>query len=317
MNIENFGKGAIIDIPDIRDYKFEEIMGAIELPEEYCVLDELPYQIKVEDQNGSLSCVGQAWSKYIEVLNYFDEKKERDASAKFVYSRIFQPQGGASIRDGAGVCVDIGVCQEQFDLSYENGVAPSEQYMRIKNETKEVLDNAKVYQSKEYRTIWHQENIETIKQAIYANKGVVSGFKGDNEGWKATDGIVYPPKSLSPWAHAVYLVGWKKINGEDHIIILNSWGKSWGVGGLGYVHPSYWKTGGMTFNLWTLTDKPSNTMLKTIKEKGRIEVYVVINGKNYYIGNPETFKDLVAENLVAWDKIEEVATPVIINGIIK
>lgn len=262
--VMNYGTGAIPDVKDERDYKYEDVMGAVVLPENYNVLDELPYKIKVENQGQSSSCVGQAWSKYIEVLNYFDEKKQRDASAKFVYSRIFLPQGGAHIRDGANLCVDVGVSQEDFDPSYENGQPPSEAYMRIKNENIAVLENAKVYQAKEYRTIWHQSNIETIKNAIFNNKGVISGFLGDNEGWSSPDGIVKPPASESKWGHAVYLIGWEKINGEDYILFLNSWSSNWGRGGVGLMPPSYWTIGGLAFNLWTLTDKQltNNSMYK-------------------------------------------------------
>lgn len=275
----NHGTGAIPDEKDERDYKYEDVMGAISLPENYNVLDELPYKIKVENQGQSSSCVGQAWSKYIEVLNYFDEKKERDASAKFVYSRIFVPQGGAHIRDGASLCVDVGVSQEHLDPSYENGQPPSEAYMRIKNESVAVLENAKVYQAKEYRTIWHQENVETIKQAIYANKGVVSGFSGDNEGWASE--IVMPPVSVK-WGHAVYLIGWEKINGEDYILFLNSWSSGWGRKGIGLVHPSYWRQGGVTFSLWTLTDKQTNKSMKTVQPVGDNRVYAEDSDGNLY-----------------------------------
>lgn len=56
--------------------------------------------------------------------------------------------------------------------------------------------------------------------------------------------------------------------------------------------------------------------MKLIRERGRKETYIVINGKNYYIRNTDTFNDLNAEKLADWGNVEEVDTPVEINGVI-
>lgn len=311
IDISKFNNGALPDPIDERDFSYEQIMGAGQLPDEYCVLDELPYKIKIENQGSSSSCVGQSISKYIEILNYFDEKKQKDASAKFAYSRIFLPQGGAYIRDAMALAVDVGICEESLDLSYENGNPPSENYIRIKNETQEAIENAKVYQGKEYRSIWHKENIDIIKQAIYDNKGVIMGFAGDNEGWQGKDGIVYPPKAdnLKPWGHSVLGIGWKKINGQDYLIILNSWSENWGVGGLGYIHPSYFGTGNI-FSIWTLTDKQNNEMPKyqLIKKIADEDVYYLdTTGFKVQIGDAETFNAFKGQLWGEWSEIKEIS----------
>lgn len=268
------GKGCIPDVPDERDYQYEQMFGAIPLPEQYNIFDEIG-GVKVEHQGGSSSCVGQAWSKYAEVLNYFDEKQKKDLSAKFIYSRIFQPQGGASIRDGANTVVDVGACREEIDPSYENGNPPSEQYIRQVNLSPEAYNDAIRYKSKAYATIATRD-IEAIKQAIYQNKGVVSGFIGDNIGWNAFDGVVRPPTTSNTWGHAVYLCGWKKIDGKDYIIILNSWSANWGDKGFGYIHPDYWSNVGWSFNLWTLLDNPNNKPME----------YVIVGADQYLVYEP-------------------------------
>lgn len=59
-------------------------------------------------------------------------------------------------------------------------------------------------------------------------------------------------------------------------------------------------------------------MLKIIREKNRPEVYMIVNGKNIYIGNEEMFEDLKKEGLIPdWAKVEEVDEPIRIDGIIK
>lgn len=56
--------------------------------------------------------------------------------------------------------------------------------------------------------------------------------------------------------------------------------------------------------------------MKLIRERGRKETYIVINGKNYYIRNTDTFNDLNAEKLADWGNVEEVDGPIEIQGII-
>ncbi|MDE1866131.1 MAG: C1 family peptidase [Thaumarchaeota archaeon] len=303
--LNNFGKGAIYDKLDDRDYQYEQLFGAVQLPNEYNVFDEVGTP-KVENQGSSSSCTSQAWSKYMEVLNYFDEKKSVDLSAKFIYSRIFQPAGGASIRDGAALAVSTGTCKENLDPSYESGNPPTEAYMRQINASPIDIADAVHYEAKSYATI-ASKDVEVIKQAIYQNKGVVSGFVGDNAGWVASDGIVRPPAN-NDWAHCVFLAGWKKIGGKDYIILLNSWSERWGVGGFGYVHPDYWTNPSWSFNIWTLIDKPNNNFMYTLQRDplAKTEVFAVIGTTKRHIGNYYT---LSQGKGVEWDYTDVASIP--------
>jgi hypothetical protein len=66
----------------------------------------------------------------------------------------------------------------------------------------------------------------------------------------------------------------------------------------------------------TINDKYKKQNMKLIREKGRKETYAVINGKNYYIRNAETFNDLSAEKLADWNNVEEITAPIEIHGVI-
>lgn len=248
----NYGTGAIKDEADSRDLKYEQSFGVV-LPVNYNVLDEFP--VKVENQNGSGSCCGQAWAKYMEVLEKAENKNFTDFSAKSIYSQIRLPQGGAYIREGAKSAVKYGVNKESSVPSYENGQPPSEAWMSDLNwMTMPLAAEAQVFASKEYRSIEHYGNIDIIKEAIYLNKGVVSGFIVSYEGWK--NGEVRPPKDEETKSgHCVFLVGWE----NQKILFLNSWG-DWGYAGIGKVDPAYWSNPANTFSLWTLVDKKNNQM---------------------------------------------------------
>ncbi len=256
MNIEQFGKGALRDSIDPKDYKYEEIMGAGE-PFDWDMGYEIPYSLKVEHQGKSLSCVGQSWAYYAEELEQIESIKLTDLSAKDIYQRIFMPQGGAEIRRGASVIKNFGLNTEKDVPSYELEMPPSELFMRtFKSGDEEALN----YIAKSYASVL-PGSIDHIAQVIRDNSGCVSGFNGDNEGWATA--FVKPPISAK-WGHAVYLVGAELINGKKYIKFINSWGTGWGENGYGYFDESYLSN---MFSLWTLIDQinPNNKKMEYVK----------------------------------------------------
>ena len=285
--------GAIPDIPDIRDYSYEQIFGAVSLPEEYDIIKEVG-GLSIKNQGTSQSCVGQSWSYYTEILERIENKNETNLSAKDIYSQIFiEPNGGASIRDGATLLQKSGVTLEILLSSYNNGNPPDENWMRDRSMvTLETINKALVYRAKSYATIWHKEDIEIIKQAIFQNHGVITGVYGDNPGWQ--NKIVLPPINYV-WGHAILLVGWRKVDGVEMLKFINSWGTNWGEGGFGFLHPSYLSQAGNMFNLWTLVDMPNylkpQFMFKLIKKsQDAKEVFAVTEGKRYWILDAITFE---------------------------
>jgi len=65
-------------------------------------------------------------------------------------------------------------------------------------------------------------------------------------------------------------------------------------------------------------NKPNqNKMISNlIREKGRQEVYAMINNKPYYIGD-QAFADLLADKLVRWEDVKEVDFIINLQGVIK
>jgi hypothetical protein len=57
--------------------------------------------------------------------------------------------------------------------------------------------------------------------------------------WERQDGVVDVGSEAAQDAHAVLAVGSDVRNGEDVVIIKNSWGTDWGDGGYGYVTAGY------------------------------------------------------------------------------
>lgn len=249
-----FNPGAVIEKPSFKDFRFEFVAGAEPLPEEYSLRDKIFW---IKDQNGSNSCVGQAFSYYAEVLNYLETKEKVKLSARDIYSLIYLPQGGAWLRDGAKKIVKSGVVLEKDAPSYINGNPPDEAFMRQRSDiTEEEVERGNTYLAKSYVRI-PERSFEAVKRAIYQYHGCVLGVIGDNVGWEnPKNGIVKLPTTERKWGHAFYCTGWKKINEEEYIEFVNSWGENWGDNGFGYLSKNYFKKG-LVFNPWCLIDMPN------------------------------------------------------------
>ena len=284
MNIKT---GVYPDPQDFRDVPYEPTIGAAQLPSTYDLESEIG-ELKKEDQNGSLSCVAQAFSKYAEALEKIENGRFTDLSAKFIYSRIYLPQGGAYLRDGAKLLANLGDALEADDPSYPN----TEQALKVASNSPATLERALMFRAKGYASIWHQGDPTLIKQAIFENKGVVTAVWGSNQGWGQA--LVRPPQAgEETWGHAIFFVGWTTYQGQECFIFINSWGESWGDKGRGYLPMSYLETGNV-FSLWTIQDLPDNyreqtQMLQLVRAKGQTDVYAINGNKRHLVLNRQAF----------------------------
>lgn len=293
VDVSNIGKGLVADPIDARDFKAEAIMGAVLLPAEYEVLQGI--NLPVEGQGSSSSCTGQAGHKYAEVLDFIENNKVPDLSAKSLYSQIYLPQGGAYLRDVMKLIVSFGVALESDVPSYIAGVngrmeVPTEPFMRdtafLANQ--QIVARAKTYRAKSYAMV-ESKSFDFIKQAIYQNTGCLVGFNGDNAGWN--NAIIKPPVSVE-WGHAVYAKGWKFINGKEYLIIQNSWGKDWGDNGIGYIGRDYFQNLDNVLNPWTILDNPNQEKMKFIRQPGGKNVYQIVDGVRYHVSGPTSLMHL-------------------------
>src|SRR3989344_7780494 len=141
LEIKNFTPGGIPDKPDSRDYKWNnEEFGAALPPFDWDMGFDIEYELgdmlgisnfklKPNNQGSSLSCGGQAWSKYAAILYAVSAKSFEENSAKFIYSQTFKPGVGSTGRDNCNILIKQGCADENLCISYENGNPPSEPFM--------------------------------------------------------------------------------------------------------------------------------------------------------------------------------------------
>lgn len=284
--MDDLTSGLYDDRIDNRDYDFENDIcggGPMFKPEwERGYLLE-PYQkkiVRIEHQGKSLTCVGQAYSKYAEVLNWFDVKEIQDLSSRDLYSRIYLPQGGASLSTGVKELVKKGVNLESDVPSYDqNGIALSESEFRSVNRTQELKEKALHFKGLSYYTV--RPDIELMAMAVVMGHGFVFGARGNNKGW-ASGYVKYLANS---WGHAIYAIGYGIKDDKKGIYFANSWGKVWGEDGIGFIDEDYFKTK-MVFPGRVIIDNPNiedSLPMNTIQKKGEPPIYIRCDSKKKLI----------------------------------
>ena len=261
---QQYGKGAIKDTPDKRDFQYSEV--AFSLPPfdweaGYDIETIIGKKLKVKDQDGSGSCGGQAWAYYGEVLDVTDHEEK---SAKFIYSQTFVGGGGSAGRTNCELVINKGWADENKCISYENGFPPSEAFMERKSDlTKEAFDDAFIDRGLSYANV--AANIDLVAQAIRENKGLVIGIAGKNNGtW--TSKFPKPPTDLvGSWNHWVYVGKAKMIDGKKYIGFINSWGEDVGDKGWQWISEDYVKYP-LVWSVWTMVfDFPLYKFTKTMR----------------------------------------------------
>lgn len=260
---KQFGTGAVKDIEDLRDYRYEPVAAGaspVDWGKGFDIEKVLNIKIPIKNQAQSSSCVGQGWSYYGAVLNAVETGVYDEQSAKAIYSQIsLGPNRGAYIRDGATLFTDWGSMQETKVSSYENGNPPTEQFLLDKTWKTPMMDKlADIFKAKEYRTFNAAQNMEMFAQAIRDNYGVVGGVEGVNNGtWSSNE--PQPPTHRADWAHCLYFGKFGIDAKGKYIATPNSWGTRNERDSL---HPDDWQKlrenwfqSVWLFNPWTLVDR--------------------------------------------------------------
>lgn len=259
--------GAIEDRPDPRDYKWDEFSA------EYAPFDwsrgydvevflrkrisQPTFALPVKDQGNTGSCGGQAWASFGSVVEGLSTNTFEDRSAKFIYSQTYVniPGGGSAGRDNCKLVQKQGWGLESLTPSYENGLPPSEGFIR---RNQDITDVARQKASEATALTYANAgvDIDSVAQAMAANNGIILGVVGINNGtWKSVMPAPLTNQELNSgftWRHWVY--AGKAItmsNGKRAIGILNSWGPNVGDRGWQWLTEDHFKYTSI-FSSWTL-----------------------------------------------------------------
>lgn len=206
--------GAIPDIKDIRDFRFEEI-GKVAVVDWQEKTDWKTYESF--DQNGSSSCVANAVSKMLGIENMKEEGKFIHFSPRDIYTRrTNKPGEGMSFREAMEIGSKYGATLEQ--LMPSQGL--SETIMNSAEDRKpfdEII--AKIGRGGNYVAL--PCDINAIATILLRGKGVLLGFTFDYSEW---DRVVPVINGTPKYCHAVCATDFGLLNGKKVIAIDESWG---------------------------------------------------------------------------------------------
>ena len=263
--------GALIDEPDIRDYKYEEIASApIVTWEEKNTFRSFP----IFNQDGSSSCVAQAVSKVLGIENFIEENKFVSLSARDIYSRRpnFSSEG-MYFRDAMEIGSKYGATIEQLMPSQEL----DEISMNLSNDRTFTTEyTAKIFKGGKYVSI--NRDIDSIASIIERGKGVLLGFQWDYNEWdKEFPSIISTSKKQ--YCHGIAAVDKGLINGKKHIVIDDSWGYNKGKNGQRFLSEDWFND--RCIAAWYFED------LVNSESVSEIDKYIFNNDLSYGMKNDE------------------------------
>jgi C1A family cysteine protease len=227
------GYGWRPQLPDARDTLYAaKLTGP--LPSECDLRPSMP---PVYDQGQLGSCTGNA------IAGAMEYERGRQGLSDFIPSRLFvyyneralegtvSSDSGAVIRDGIKVVNSNGVCPETL-WPYDIG-------MFAVKPPKHCFVAAATDKAVQYEAI---QTLGDLKDAIASNLSVVFGFtvyQSFESQAVAHSGVLPMPKpgEATVGGHAVVAVGYS--DGENQVIVRNSWGASWGDHGYFYMPYQY------------------------------------------------------------------------------
>lgn len=229
---EQYKVGGCIPQPkDKRDWEVTELipLKAIKLPKEYC--SDIPYEW-IYDQGNSSECCACAYS----LIRAMQEKEQSGLDERFSPSFTYANRNKEDNYEGMMLrkCCSKGREGSVLWSSFPNFYS----YKRAR----EIFDKNKISllnQARPFRisSFYTARTTEEIKMGVYLTKAVLIGIDvTESFYYPDKDGIVtFGKNEESLGGHAIIICGWRYIDNKPYWIIINSWGKSWGVNGCCYI----------------------------------------------------------------------------------
>ena len=231
------GKGALPTPKETRDGQFR--LAATSPLTDWSTPFFVPVMFTQRDQDGSSSCTAQASGYYCEALNEIENGVKEQYSARYIYSQVHAPGGGAYIWKAMSIPLK--------GLASAVSI-PDGDYSEATMTDSSLNVSADLDARADKYAVIPRSNIDQLAQVIRDYHGFVTGFNGFDAMF-APDGTVERWGKVD-WGHAVYCDGYEIRNGVKCIRFKNSWSDQWGSKGWGYF-PEAFVDSGYMFDLYT------------------------------------------------------------------
>ena len=222
-------------------------------------------KLKVENQKKHGSCVGQTMSKIKEYSLH------KELSARYIYvltDKFFENGNGGGLypKNACTMLHSIGVVEDIY-CEDNNSLLPRDYYKVSK------ISGAEHYRSSGYSYI-PRNNVSELKKAFNMHKVLLLAV---SKGHFTQAGTLEPGGDSN---HAVMAFGIEKVKDRHKVYFLNSWGRSWGINGIGYFYIEDLVNAGTPFYFMAVHDVPENIITYNkaqypLLRKGRISKAVI------------------------------------------
>jgi C1A family cysteine protease len=242
------GYGWLADLPDHRDFLFDQIRPAIAaLPPSIDLRSACP---PVENQGQLGSCTANALVGGLEFLELKDGLTLADLSRLFIYydervlEHTVESDSGAQIRDGIKTLAKQGVCPEKewpYNIA-RFAVKP----------TAVCYKDALQHEITSYHRILTLDDMRTCLAGGFPFVFGFTAYESFESQQVAQTGIADMPKPGEKvlGGHAVLAVGYD--DSQQRFIVRNSWGASWGQNGYFTIPYGYLSDRNLSDDFWTI-----------------------------------------------------------------
>lgn len=246
----------------IRDYHFKEIVANVN-PVNWIEKPQSSWRkFPIRNQDGSGSCVAQTMAKLLGIMYYEKNGEFVEFSAAHIYKRRSN-QGSQgmigvdafNIVKNGGTTLEVLMPSMNFNETQINSVPEKKHHTQI----------AKLYSLENYVQFMPRVDFETIASTIQTTgKGIMVWFRFDIDEW--TDVPFLKQGSQLKAHHSVTAVDFTMYKGKKALIIEDSWGEQYGLGGQRVITEDFFRARN-TFAAYPINFKTEDKKIIILAEK--------------------------------------------------
>lgn len=197
----------------------------------------------IKTQGGRNNCVAQSLSTAMEIFQYIATGKNEQYSISYIFGMDEREEENMYFDEAVSLTVNNGSPRwELVTLSYPDNSTKAASVIRFQKAKDAAKQNAANQKFSGYLNVDFYDT-DSVAQFIQDYGFFMFNFRiPNNFNSVGSDGIVPQPDTYSNANHSIALIGLTTKGGKKYWIAQNSWGESWGDGGVCYI-PYDWGSG--------------------------------------------------------------------------
>jgi hypothetical protein len=232
INFEHIPLGVVDSPEDTRDYTLETfgVDAFSNIPDEYII----PFLPNVYNQGSTSMCVGFSLAEIKEAQELKERNTRKKYSPGFIYSNreVTDHQGEGMIpRQALHRLTKFGTCDfDNFNITGNYSICRN----AFNEQLRQLIPLAIGQKISAYVRLKSIIDLKTFLLK-YQTPALITIQIFSSFYQTGSNGIISPPSGTQRGGHGMVAIGWRLINNKEYLVIQNSWGTTWGSGGIGYL----------------------------------------------------------------------------------